>query len=320
MKVLAVVLNYRTPDLAVQCLESLQREVEKVGSMHVVVTDNDSGDGSVEIIGNTIKANQWGWCTLIPLQENGGYCFGNNAGIRPYLYSDDPPEYVLLVNPDAYVHDNAVRALLGFMDSHPHVGIAGARVEDPTGQQSHSAFRFPSPTTELIEGFNLGMLDRLAKKRVPRYELLDEGPVQVDWVTGAAMMIRKEVFDDIGLLDEGYFLYFDEVDFCLRARRAGWLAYYVPESAVVHLEGVATGLENQRKGQPRFPDYWFTSRRRFFIKNHGRLYAMLADAAFLGGYTTYRVRRIIQRQGDKDPPHFWWDFLRNSTFAKGFEI
>ncbi len=318
MKALVVILNYRTPELAVRCLESLESEVARVGSMKVVVTDNASGDDSVEIISSAIENHGWGWCTLIPLEHNGGYCFGNNAGIRPFLSGADVPDYVMLINPDAYVRQGAITELLEFMDAHPRVGIAGSRLEDPDGTPQNGAFRFPTPAREMIRGFKLGMLFKAIEGSDFIYDLGDE-PMEVDWVVGAAMMIRKEVFEDVGLLDEGYFLYFDEVDFCLRAKRAGWSSYYVPSSVVVHLVGQSTGISDSRKQQPRFPKYWFDSRRRFFLKNYGPLRTLAADAGFLGGYTTYRVRRAIQRKPDNDPPQFWSDFLRNSTLVRGFD-
>ena len=319
MKVLVVVLNYRTPKLAVGCLESLKHEAEQIGSMHVVVMDNDSGDGSVEMIGSAIEANGWDWCTLMPLSHNDGYSAGNNAGIRPYLHAEEPPDYVMLVNPDAYVHEGAISTLLAFMESRTDVGIAGARVEDGNGEQTHSAFRFPSAASELVEGFKLGLLTKLLSQRQLLYELGEE-TTQVDWVTGAAMMIRKEVLAEVGLLDDGYFLYFDEVDFCFRARQAGWPAYYVPSSVVTHLQAQATGITDDRSDKRQYPDYWFDSRRRFFVKNRGKGQAVLADLAFLIGYTTFRIRSVIQRKENEEPPHFWRDFLRNSTFVKGFEV
>jgi GT2 family glycosyltransferase len=178
MKVLVVILNYRTPKLTVRCLDSLKHEIERVGSMHVVVADNDSGDGSVEIIGRAIVANEWDWCTLMPLPQNGGYSSGNNAGIRPYLRTEDAPDYVMLVNPDAYVREGAVSKLLKFMDAHPDVGIAGARIEDADGKQHNSAFRFPSAAAELVEGFKLGAITSLFSAHQLFYELGDE-PIPV---------------------------------------------------------------------------------------------------------------------------------------------
>ncbi|MGB8330244.1 MAG: glycosyltransferase family 2 protein [Polyangiales bacterium] len=319
MTVLIVVLNYRTPTLVVRCLESLKHEVEKIGSIRVVVTDNDSGDDSIPIIGGAIEANHWDWCTLMPLPHNGGYSYGNNEGIRAYLNAEDPPRYVMLLNPDAYVLEGAVSRLVEFMDAHPEAGVAGARVKDGNGAQANSAFRFPSVVSEMVGGFKLGLLTKLLNEHQVLYELGDD-PMRVDWVTCAAMMIRKEVLDEVGLLDDGYFLYFDEVDFCLRANRAGWPAYYVPDSNVVHLQAQSTGITDQRKPQPRYPDYWFDSRRRYFIKNHGKVRAALADLAFLGGYSTFRIRTVLQRKPNQEPPHFWWDFLRHSTFVRGFDL
>jgi GT2 family glycosyltransferase len=319
MKVLVVVLNYRTPKLVVRCLESLKQQVEQIGSMHVVVTDNDSGDDSIEIIENAIETNQWDWCTLMPLPHNGGYSFGNNAGIRPYLGSDDAPDFVMLLNPDTYVYEGAVSVLLEFMEARPEVGITTSRLEREDGENMHSAYRFPSTATELVAGFKLGVLTKLLNQQQLFYELGDE-PMQVDWVTGAAMMIRHEVLDEVGLLDDEYFLYFEETDFCYRARQAGWLAYYVPDSVIVHIQAQATGITDDRKKQPRYPVYWFDSRRRFFVKNRGKLHAALADLAFLGGYTTFRVRGVIQRKPNLEPPRFWWDFLRRSTFVRGFGV
>jgi N-acetylglucosaminyl-diphospho-decaprenol L-rhamnosyltransferase len=157
------------------------------------------------------------------------------------------------------------------------------------------------------------------RKRQLFYGLGDEA-MQVDWVSGAAMMIRREVLLDVGLLDDGYFLYFEEVDFCFRATRAGWSVYYVPDSVVTHLQAQATGFTDDRKDKRRYPDYWFASRRRFFVKNRGRTQAVLADLAFILGYSTFRFRSVIQRKTNQEPPYFWRDFIRNSTLLKGFEV
>lgn len=319
MKLLIVILNYRTPELVVRGLQSLEREVGQAGSMHVVVTDNDSGDGSVELIGKAIADHGWDWCTLMPLEKNGGFSWGCNAGIRPYLEDPQAPEYVMLLNPDAYIKEGAITALLELMDARPDVGIAGSRLENGEGEHEHSVFRFPSAASELLQGSKLGVLDKLLNDWRLLYDLGDE-PGEVDWICGAAMMIRKEVFDDVGLLDEGYFLYFDDVDFCFRARQAGWLSYYVPQSVVVHLEAQATGITHEREEKRRYPDYYFYSRRRFFVKNRGKLAATLADLAFLAGYTTFRIRRVIQRKPYEEPPYFWKDSLRHSIFLRGFRL
>ena len=132
------------------------------------------------------------------------------------------------------------------------------------------------------------------------------------------MILRRSMLDQIGLLDEGLYTYFDDIDICLRARRAGWETWYVPESRIIHLEGSSTGVTSQAK--KRRPEYWFQARRRYFLKNHGGLYTALVDAAFLSGFAMWRLRRRIQRKPDTDPPHMLGDAFRHSVFRTGFEL
>jgi GT2 family glycosyltransferase len=143
---------------------------------------------------------------------------------------------------------------------------------------------------------------------------------RVEWVTGASLMIRCRVFDSIGLLDEDYFLYFEEIDFARRAAEAGWQCWVEPRSRVMHLQAQATGVDGPKSKEKPRPTYWFESRRRYFIKHHGRTYAMAADAFWATGYLSWRARRVLQRKPDPDPPHLLRDFIRQSVFLKGFEI
>ncbi len=129
------------------------------------------------------------------------------------------------------------------------------------------------------------------------------------------MIIRRDVFDAIGLLDDGYFMYFEEVDFCLRAARAGWPCWYVPASHVVHLVGQSSGVTDVKQATNRRPKYWFESRRRFFRKNHGLIKTAAADLLWMAGFATYRMRRLIQRKPDTDPEKLLGDFARNSVLA-----
>jgi GT2 family glycosyltransferase len=134
------------------------------------------------------------------------------------------------------------------------------------------------------------------------------------------MMVRRRVFDSIGLLDEGYFLYFEEVDFARRAAQAGWQCWVEPRSRVVHLQAAATEVDGPKSKQKRRPTYWFDSRRRYFVKHHGPGYAMAADALWATGCLTWRARCFLQRKPDPDPPNLLRDFILNSVFAKGFKI
>lgn len=315
-----VVLNYRTPHLTIDCLQSLVSEVGSLPDTHVFVVDNASNDGSVEQIQTAIASQNWSsWVTFIPLDQNQGYATGNNAAIRPILASEHPPDYVLVLNPDTVVHPNALSALVEFMDSHPDVGIAGSRLEDPDGTPQRSAFRFPSIFSEIDDGLRLGVVTKLLSKWVVAPPV-PEGACQTDWVAGASMIIRRSVFEAVGLIDEKYFLYYEEVDFCLAARRAGWPCWYVPESRVIHFVGQSSGVTDTKRQPKRRPAYWFASRRRFFVKNFGWWYAVLTEMVWVPCFALWRLRRAIQRKPDNDPPKFLQDFVLNSVLLKGVEI
>ena len=312
-----VIVNYQTPQLTIDCLRSLVDQVSCLEGTSVIVIDNASGDGSVNKIKATIETEGWGnWASVIPLEHNGGFAFGNNAAIRSALKSNNPPSYFLLLNPDTIVRPNAIEILVEFMNQHPQVGIAGSRLEDPDGTPQRSAFRFPSLLSELDSGLHLGIVTKLLSKWVVAPPV-PQDKCQTDWVAGASMIIRREVFEQIGLMDEGYFMYSEEMDFCLQAKRAGWSCWYVPQSRVVHLVGQSSGLNNTKCPSKRLPQYLFDSRRRYFLKNYGWLYAALADHTWASSYILWQLRRVIQRKPYHDPPKLLIDFLRNSFFIRG---
>lgn len=318
MKLLVIILNYRVTDLTLDCLKSIVPEIPSVPGMKVAICENGTGGDAEQRLREAIASNGWGdWAELTAISPNRGFTGGNNFIIRKALASADPPEYFLLLNADTLVHRSAFEALVRFMDTHPQVGIGGSRVEWPDGTPQGSPFRFQGIATEFDRGFKLGIVSRL----LSRWGVCIPTPAdacRVDWVTGASMIIRRAVVDDIGPLDEGLYTYFDDNDYCLNAQRAGWETWYVPESRVIHLEGASTGVTNR---QPkRRPDYWYQARRRFFLKNYGALYTALADAAFLTGFALWRLRRWIQRKPDADPPHMLFDQLRHSVFMAGFKV
>lgn len=316
-RLLVVIVNYRTAGLTIDCLHSLVSEVQSLPGTRVVVTDNASGDDSPTKIQTAIDTEGWGdWVSFQPLECNGGFAYGNNAAIRPALESPNPPPYILLLNPDTIVRPGALKALVDFMDEHPEVGIAGSRLEDPDGTPQRSAFRFHTIFSELDSGLRLGFISKLLSNWVVAPPVSDQVG-STDWVAGASMIIRREVFEAAGLMDEDYFMYYEEMDFCLQAKKAGWSCWYVPQSHVVHLVGQSSGVTDTKRPPKRLPQYWFNSRRRYFLKNHGWLYTAIADAVWTVSFALWRVRRVIQRKPDQDPPHFLSDFLRNSIFLKG---
>lgn len=317
MKLLVVILNYRVTDLTLDCLRSLAPEVARLPGVKVAVCENGTGGDAERRLREAIAANGWqSWAELEAVFPNRGFTGGNNVIIRQWLGRQDRPDYFLLLNADTLVEADALGALVRFMDANPSVGIAGSRLDFPDGSPNGSPFRFPGIASELDRGLQLGCVSRLLARRLVSMPVPAQASA-VDWVSGASMIIRRQVIEAIGPLDEGLYTYFDDIDFCLNALRAGWPTWYVPESRVIHLEGASTGITQVLK---RRPGYWYQARRRFFLKNHGALFTALADAAFLAGFALWRVRRRLQRKPDTDPPGMLADSLRNSVFMTGFKV
>jgi GT2 family glycosyltransferase len=320
MKLLVVVLNYRVTELTIACLESLEPEIHHAGGIKVAVLENGTGQEAEEKLREVIAAKGWeSWVELTAISPNRGFTGGNNFLIRKALESSDPPEYFLLLNADTLVQPGALESLIRFMDGHPRAGVGGSRLEWPNGTRQASPFRFQGIASELDRGLNLGIVSRLLSRWSVCLPLPTPAEArQVDWVCGASMIIRRELIEEIGPLDEGLYTYFDDIDYCLNAKRAGWETWYVPEAGVFHLEGSSTGVTH--KVVKRRPPYWFQARRRFFLRNYGAFYTALVDAAFLFGFASWRLRRIIQRKPDTDPPHMLADSLRHSVFMTGFKV
>ena len=318
MKLLVVILNYRVAQLTIDCLHSVAEEIGRVPGTHVAVCENGTGDDSAERIQKAIDDNGWEtWCTLTTITPNLGFTGGNNAILRPAMQLADPPQYFLLLNADTIVRSNALKGLVDFMDQHPNVGIAGCRLEEPDGTPQRSAFRFQSPASEFEGSLKLGLVTRLLQQWMVAPPVRDEA-FETDWVSGASIMIRREVFRDIGLLDEGYYTYFDDIDFCFNARKAGWPTWYVPSSRVVHLVGQTTGVN--KKKRKRQPSYLFEARRRYFLKNYNPLYAAMADAGLIVGLALWRLRVILTRKEDSTAPFLLRDSIRHSVFVTGFKL
>jgi GT2 family glycosyltransferase len=317
MKLLVVITNYRITDMTIDCLRSIAQEIGRVPDAHVAVCENGTGDDSAERIQKAIADNGWSsWCGLTIVNPNIGFTGGNNVLLRPALQSTNPPQYLLLLNADTIVRPNAFKILVDFMDQHPDVGIAGGHQEGPDGKPSCSVFRFPSPLSEFEGSLRLGLVSRVLKRWVVAPPLPDEA-CQTDWLSGAYIIVRREVFHDIGLLDEGYFTFFEDVDFCFNARKAGWPIWYVPESRIMHFGGQSTGLTVKKPN--RLPSYAFEARRRYFLKNHGPLYAALADAGLILGLAFSRLR-VLFGMAESTPPCLLRDTIRHSVFMTGFKL
>jgi N-acetylglucosaminyl-diphospho-decaprenol L-rhamnosyltransferase len=292
-RVAVVIVNYRAARLIIDNFATLAAERTRAPGLTVTIVDNASpGDDAAALAALAARPEYAGFVSFIASPENGGFAKGNNLALRRLFAETPPPDYVFLLNPDAYVRPGAVAALVDFMEGRPEAGAAGARLEHPDGAPQISAFRFPSIAGEFEATARLGPVSALlARWRVaPPYT--DE-IAPADWVCGAGVMIRRRTLEEIGLFDEGYFLYFEETDLMLRARRKGWRTYFVPAARVVHLVGRSSGVIDGRRGERPPPAYWFRSRSRYFRRNHGAAYAALADCAWLAGSGLDWLRRTL---------------------------
>ncbi len=314
-RLLTIILNWRTPDMTLQATEAALREMAgMVGAITIV--DNDSGDGSFEALSAAVMARGWdsGAVPVRVLQagRNGGFGAGNNHGILAGLPGGLRPDYVYILNSDAFPDPGAIRALLDHLEQHPATGFAGSYIHGPDGVPHRTAFRFPSIASELEGAARFGPISRLLRRHIVARPI-PETTTRVDWLAGASLMMRQSVLDQIGLFDETFFLYFEETDLCLRAARAGWPTDYVPASMVTHIGSVSTGM----KTWERVPTFWLDSRRHYFTKNHGYGGFILATLAHVAGGALWRLRLLVQHKDRGDPPRFLRDLIVHSVSRAG---
>ncbi|HEY6926905.1 MAG TPA: glycosyltransferase family 2 protein [Steroidobacteraceae bacterium] len=317
LDVAVVIVTYRTADLTVAALHSLASErTQRELRIRAVVVDNASGD--LPAIEAAVAEQEWSsWVTPVGSSRNGGFAYGNNFGIQR-AYETAAPDYIYLLNPDAEVRPGALIALTRFLESNPEAGIAGSSFEDPDGSEWPIAFRFPTLLSELCQGLELGLVSRLLQRWVlPRTMSAQTQPV--DWICGASMMIRPAVFSAIGGLDENYFLYFEETDFCLRAKRAGFSTWYVPASRVMHIRGQSTKVTDRVAEARRLPAYWFESRRRYFALTFGIRQAMAIDIVALVASCLGFLKRVALRR-QHSVKHFIRDLARHSVLWRGNRV
>lgn len=304
--VLTVVLNYRTPDLTVRAVEAALVAMDGIDGA-ITVVDNDSQDGSFDQLDAEVRVRGWDRVRVLQSGHNGGYGAGNNFGIRQGLPDGSAPDYVYILNSDAFPEPDAIRVLLDYLQAHPQVGFAGSRLHGEDGVYHQTAFRFPTAFSEFESGAGTGPISRLLKRYIvalpePREVLA------VDWMAGASLMVRKRVLDEVGLFDEAFFLYFEETDLSLRAWRAGWTSVYIPESRVMHIGSVSTGMKTWK----RMPGFWFDSRLRYFVKNHGAGYAAVATLAYTAGAMILKLRSLVNKRRTGPADRFLSDLLRHA--------
>lgn len=282
-RVLVVTVNYRTAALAIACARSVAAQRDGRLDLRMALVDNASPDDSVPQLESALAPERAeGWLSVRRLSCNGGFGWANNQAILQCWATGWRPDFIWLLNPDCEAQPGALAALVAALAADPSAGVAGSQLLDEAGQPAASAFRFPRVRGEWLDQAGLAGLG--ARLGVPMVYVPPghEGPI--DWVTGASNLLRVRALEDAGLFDDGFFLYFEEVELMQRLGRAGWHCRHAPASRVRHVGGAATGLNDaaQAAARPR-PAYWFASRRRYFTRTRGPVIAWLAGLAWQAG-------------------------------------
>ncbi len=255
-----IIVNWNTREILADCLQAVLDDigVPAEAGMEVYVVDNASSDGSVDML-----RKRFPWVKLITNQENVGFARANNQAM-----DECSGEYVLLLNSDTKVHRGALHALIDFMHSTPNAGAAGSLLLNPDGTLQHSCYHVPTLFREFWRLLHLDTLYRYALYDMQSWP--QDRPRSVEVVQGASLVVRRQVLDKLGGLDEDYFIYTEEVDWCDRILRAGWKIYWVPQSKVIHFGGQST----QQVAQAMFLRL-YESKILFFRKHRGPLVTLL---------------------------------------------
>ncbi|AFI84247.2 family 2 glycosyl transferase [Methylophaga nitratireducenticrescens] len=307
MDLLIVIINYKTPEMTCDCLASLSPEIANL-NIHVVVVDNDSKDDSVKQIQSWMDKNNAEQVHLIPSEFNGGFAFGNNLGL-----SFINARYYLLLNSDTVVRKGAIETLLETIKTNESAGIVSPRLEWLDGKPQQSCFNMHTPVSEFLSAAKTGFFSKLFKKYVVA-KPLEHTSSYSDWTSFACVMIRQEVFKQIGLMDEGFFMYFEDAEFCHRARKAGWKILNNPEAHVVHLRGGSSPVKKQTQLRKRLPLYYYESRSRYFYQIYGRSGLFMANILWCFGATITRLRSLISSNYTPDISEKQWQDIWTNFF------
>ena len=276
-----VIVNYNTRELLRDCLASIYESWGEFSSQ-VCVVDNASGDGSVVMV-----EQQYPQVRVIASAENRGYAFANNLGLTalgfgetPDATAGDAPSFAVLLNPDTILTPKALAHMLEYLRAHPKAGVAGPRLILPTGELDKACRRsFPSPR---VSFYRLSGLSKLfpRDRRFGAYNLtyLDENAeAEVDAVVGAFMMIRAEAIRDVGLLDDNFFMYGEDLDWCYRIKQAGWQVLYNPGCTVLHYKKASS--RHSRKALHEF----YRAMILFYDKHYARSTPFVTHWVVIGG-------------------------------------
>ncbi len=300
-----VIINYNTAELTINCLASLIPQLDDVHSK-VIVVDNASTDSSSREIADWITENSHtDIVDLVLSPTNLGFSGGNNLGLKHCKAS-----YYLLLNSDTILRENAIAALLTRGDSSADIGLVSPRLEWPDGSPQKSCFRCFTPISELIEAARTRPITRFFQRYDVPLPVLDT-PSYPEWTSFACVLIKAKVFEDIGPMDAGYFMYFEDASFCCLARTNGWSIVNEPAARVIHLRGGSSSVKRRAAARERLPRYYYVSRSRYYYTQFGRAGLTTANLLWWIGRSISKIREWAGRSDRHVCQSQWRDIWIN---------
>ncbi|GIT89311.1 glycosyltransferase [Roseobacter sp. OBYS 0001] len=310
MSVAVIIVNYATAELTLEAVESVISRDHGGRHVEIHVVDNASPENDAVVLAKAIEARGWqDHVTLYPETENHGFGRGCNVVLHHLTEQETAPEFVLLLNPDAQLQNEAIDLLAQDLEAHPEAAATGSGISLPSGGPVSAAFHFPTPRSEVAKAMHFGPALRLLRTRIEA--LPPETPAgEVDWVAGAAVLFRFAPLKAVGFFDPVFFLYYEEVDLMRRLTVAGHKVRYCPQARVLHHEGAATGVRSGAAERRRRPSYLYRSWRHYFSKSLGRRRTLAMALAMLGSAGVGRIIGVLRRKPSPLPLSFFRDQMQ----------
>ena len=305
-----VVINYKTPAMTIRCAQSVLADFGDSNACLVIV-DNDSGDNSHELLSTWVEENALeSKVKLVFSSYNSGFSGGNNQGMK----SVDANYYVLL-NSDTLIRPGALQTLLKTFAQDETIGLVSPRLEDEDGTPQVSCFRNHTPISEFVHVAATGVFTKLFQDHEVAIPIID-GPSHPQWTSFACVALRGAMIKSIGYMDEGYFLYYEDCDYCRLIASHGWKIINNPEAHVVHFRGGSAELKEKVKQRKRLPQYYFESRRFYYRKHYGLLGWFAANTLWTLGRCISKLRELMQNRHPAASDMQWIDIWTTGKFFR----
>lgn len=307
VEIVVSIINYRTGAMTIAAAQSVLADLG-MRKAAVVIVDNASGDGSADEIAAWIAAVGDNRLRLVRSPANTGFSGGHNQGMAAVPGAG----FYLILNSDALLRPGFFDALLAAAQANPRAGLIAPRLEWEDGRPQESCFRFASPASELIRGAQTGPVTQILSRHVVALPV-EPDPAAIEWASFACILLRGDMVRAIGPMDEGYFLYFEDSAYALKARRAGWGVVFTPAARAVHFRGGSGPVKAMQAAKKRLPAYFWRSRTRFLRQAHGPLGPVLGNLAWALGRGVANLRRLTGRGVPPAHEREWRDIWTGLT-------